>query len=316
MVSIPAVSLCEEHPEREEYSNESWCKRKPVRNGPSRWVPCLGSWKHFLIRKRTVLFRWYNFHSATKYRMYTDNPRKSIFSQKKHFSLPQTSKKISPVRRIVAETPRNSSRNRGKGLDAKGFKNFTNRQKQNNLLWILVCILCGEDIKFAKNICSLIISIMRFIFWSVTRFFTYSAKTPLYLHLMEWGALHLLLSQPAGRGVQPGLVLESFSCFSAFFVASILSFAIHFAIFQPWKRVFFSTVSVQRDHHLHHHHHHHHYHHHHHHHHDHRRSIVVLKFSRSVHWVSKTPKTLCTRNLTENFICFFSNSLHLTPPIN
>ena len=119
----------------------------------------------------------------------------------------------------MAETPRNSSKNRGKGLVAKGFKTFTNRQKQNKLLWILVCILFGEHMKFAKTICSQIINNMFFIFWSVTRFFhiTYSAKTPLYLHSMEWSALHLLLPQPAGRGVEPGLVLESFTCLPAFF---------------------------------------------------------------------------------------------------
>ena len=65
------------------------------------------------------------------YRIILEN---QIFRNKKQFSLPQTSKKISPVSRIVAETPRNSSENRGKGLVAKGFKTFTNRQKQNKLL--------------------------------------------------------------------------------------------------------------------------------------------------------------------------------------
>ena len=130
----------------------------------------------------------------------------------------------------MAETPRNSSKNRGKGLVAKGFKTFTNRQKQNKLLWILVCILFGEDMKFAKTICSLIINNMFFIFWSVTRFFTYSAKTPLHLHSMEWSALHLLLYQPAGRGVEPGLELESFTCFPAFFRGFDHSFDIQFAM--------------------------------------------------------------------------------------
>ena len=48
-----------------------------------------------------------------------------------------------------------------------------------------------------------------------TRFFTNSAKTPLYLHSIEWSALHLLLSQPVGRGFEPRLVLEIFSCFPA-----------------------------------------------------------------------------------------------------
>ena len=49
--------------------------------------------------------------------------------------------------------------------------------------------------------------------WRV--FFTNSAKTPLYLHSMEWSALHLLLSQPVGCGLEPGLVLGIVSCFPA-----------------------------------------------------------------------------------------------------
>ena len=52
--------------------------------------------------------------------------------------------------------------------------------------------------------------------WSVTRFFyTNSAKAPLCLHSIEWRALHLLLSQPVGRGFEPGLVREIFSGFPA-----------------------------------------------------------------------------------------------------
>ena len=35
-------------------------------------------------------------------------------------------------------------------------------------------------------------------------FLTNSAKTPLYLHYIEGSALHLLLSQPVGRGFEPG----------------------------------------------------------------------------------------------------------------
>ena len=35
-------------------------------------------------------------------------------------------------------------------------------------------------------------------------FLTNSAKTPSYLHYIEGSALHLLLSQPVGRGFEPG----------------------------------------------------------------------------------------------------------------